>query len=109
MTREIETVDELIAYANEVGSPFFSPETMRFFRSRVQGAVGIVPGNYFVTSEKREGDRRRYTVRRFTIAGDGSIRFDTVGEFGQWRTADRAKRAAWTHALGWVSTPAGGE
>lgn len=106
MTREIETVGELIAYANEAGSPFFSPETMRFFRSRV--VDGIISGQYFVTSEKREGERRLYTVRRFTVAEDGSVRFDTVGEFGRWRTADRAKREAWTLALGWVSTPAGG-
>ena len=107
MTREIETVDELIAYANEKGSPFFSPGTMKFFRSRVQ--TGIISGKYFVTSEKNGDERRMYTLRQFTIAGDGSIRFDTVGDFGAWRTADRARREAWTHALGWVSTPAGGE
>ena len=44
---------------------YFSPDTMRFFKSRVmQDVFPLEDGALFVTSERREGDVRRYTIRR---------------------------------------------
>ena len=76
---------------------WFSPDTMRFFRTRVgryvyQGGGGI----YFVTSEQyRPGASRLYSVRRFWPEAD---EISTVGEFQGYKTRalaiGAAKRAA---------------
>src|SRR5689334_10441256 len=71
-----------IREANErVGRFFFSPDTMRFFLSRVLPTVYEgVGGTYFITSEQFVGSEstgpRRYTVRR--AEADGEINTATV-------------------------------
>jgi hypothetical protein len=80
-----------IEYANtSAGHYFFSPSTMRFFRSKI-ASRSIIGGRYFITSEQFDASSPRlYTIR---IANDdGSI--DTVGEFQQYETVEAAKRAA---------------
>lgn len=72
------------------GGRWFSPDNLRFFRSKVYPEV--YGGRLFVSSELSPfpGDSRRYTVR--SVDEDGSI--DTVGEFGQHATLSAARRAA---------------
>ena len=64
------------------GFKFFSPDSMRFFRSRPQG-VPPYKGRVFVTSEKSGWNAPRYyTVR--CIRPDGGI--DTIGGFQGFST-----------------------
>lgn len=78
-----------IKRANELAKQyFFEPATMRFFRSRV--APGVYGGRYFITSEQFDANSPRlYTIRE--VAPNGHI--ETVGEFQQYETLDKAKRA----------------
>jgi hypothetical protein len=71
---------------------WFSPDTIRFFRSRIQPTVYPVPdGAVFVTSEAREaGTPRMFTVR-FARDGGG---IDTVGDFMGYTRARPAHVAA---------------
>jgi hypothetical protein len=80
---------ESVKRANEkLGHYFFSPSTLRFFKSRV--GTRVYYGRYFITSEQFDyNSPRLYTIR---IANDdGSI--DTVGEFQQYTTRAAAVRA----------------
>lgn len=78
-----------IARANNdaAGFYFFSPDTMRFFRSRL---CGRMYGRFFVTSERGPYAVRRYTVRRSDP--DGAV--STFSTFQQHTTRDSAIRAA---------------
>ena len=62
------------------GYHFFNAGTMRFFDSRAAGP--IYGRRLFVTSERFEGESRRYTIR--VAHDDGSI--GTLGEFQQFAT-----------------------
>lgn len=80
-----------IEYANtSAGQYFFSPSTMRFFRSKVASRT-VINGRYFITSEQFDDDSPRlYTIRRAN--DDGTI--STIGEFQQYETVTAAKAAA---------------
>ena len=80
-----------IEYANtSAGHYFFSPSTMRFFRSKI-ASRNVINGRYFITSEQFDASSPRlYTIRRAN--DDGTI--DTVGDFQQYETAKAAKAAA---------------
>ena len=82
-----------IKYLNKKkGQYFFSPDTMRFFHSRVgQTAYAINGVAFFVTSEQREYDTpRKYTVRKADLeSGD----ICTVGEFHFYDTNAQAMSA----------------
>ena len=68
-----KTVSEIIELNKERGRFFFSPETMMFFSSRIEGNR-VYGTKYFVTSEQFEssdGDLpREYTVRAASDDGD---------------------------------------
>jgi hypothetical protein len=70
----------------DAGHFYFSPHTMRFFRSRVSSELFGPAGSVFITSEKNEGMGyefpRGYTVRR--INDDATIA--QVSEFQQFST-----------------------
>jgi hypothetical protein len=79
--------------ANKASGRFwFSPDTMRFFRSKVEGGlISFGSRQFFITSEQfvpSEGpaDPRKFTVRE--ALADGSV--DTVGEFQGFATKDAA-------------------
>ena len=79
---------QLKQLARDCGSYFFSPDTMRFFNSRVSNNVW--GGRYFITSERYDYNTpRRYTVREFTYS-NGVLEFDTVGEFQEFPTMSQA-------------------
>lgn len=100
----VHTVSDLRAIADHAGSFFFSPATMRFFKSRVlegvypAGDSRAVPGAvfYFVTSEVYGDAPRHYTVRRAVLGSQRddrpAIDIDTVGE--HHATPAEARRAA---------------
>jgi hypothetical protein len=87
------------------GFHFFSPDTLRFFSSRIGTTVyGVwhfehknyadqVGGQYFITSERNTmGDYPRlYTVRRFNpVTGNIS----TIGGFQAYKTSQGAAKRA---------------
>ncbi|MCR5888332.1 hypothetical protein LRS06_11270 [Hymenobacter sp. J193] len=75
------------------GGYFFSPDSMRFFHSRVSEKVHQGPGGiYFVTSEQFDDcSPRLYTVRRFNPTSRG---IDTAGEFQAHTTSRQAHAEA---------------
>ena len=101
----VYTSEDIRAIADHAGSFYFSPDTMRFFSSRILpdawqiDGYATAPGRryVFVTSERHGDDApRHYAVRLATLvtARDGrpAIDIDTVGEYHD--TAYAAKRAA---------------
>lgn len=73
----------------QIGNYWFSPDTMRFFNSRIES--GLIRGRYFVTSEAYDEDApRRYSIR---VAHDGGS-IDTVGDFQGYQTLSEALAAA---------------
>ena len=93
-----QDIDELVSLVKRSGSHFFDPDTMRFFRSRVDHWTFAGPdGWYFVTSEQHNHSRgtepRKYTVRRLCIA-DNDISLDELEAFQHYPTLTRARMAA---------------
>lgn len=72
----IRTIAELQELNIANGGCWFSKDTIRFFRTRIES--GILYGHYFISSEQREDDTpRKFTVRSFDDEGG----IDTIGEF----------------------------
>ena len=84
---------DCIRRANEDARMYwFSPDTMRFFRSRVSDQVYQGPGGiYFVSSERGPEMPRMYTVRRFRPDTGG---VETAEEFQGYAKATQARRVA---------------
>lgn len=79
------SIGEIIEANKAAGLFFFSPATMRLFRSRILSEV--IQGCLFVTSERAPDQPRRFTVRQ--AWADGKV--ETLGEFQQFATAREAK------------------
>ena len=80
------TIQQIKDANKAIGNHWFSPDTIRYFRSIVRGPV---IGNMFVSSERYNGDtERRYTIRECI---DGRI--ETVGEFQQYASKRQALKA----------------
>lgn len=76
------------------GGFFFNPDTMRFFKSRLQ-TLPPYKGRVFVTSERCGWNSpRKYTVR--VVRPDGNI--DTVYGFQAFQCRQTAHRAAEKYA-----------
>lgn len=72
----------------EKGQYFFTPDTMRFFKSKVESK--LYKDKYFITSEQAPDMPRKYSVRKFDKkTGDIS----TVGEFQAYGSKESAKEA----------------
>jgi len=84
------TIAEARKLNAEKGHYFFSRDTMRFLKSRVEST--ILKGEYFITSEQLDlferGNPRRYKIRRINWE-TGNI----STEPGSYRTKDAAKDA----------------
>ena len=101
----ITTTWQLRKMADEIGSPYFAPETMRFFSSRLSSHIRPLSdfSGYFVTSERApfDGSARRYSVRSFRAYWDTDefggpvprVTFGTVGEFQEHATMRAAVKA----------------
>jgi len=101
----IRSTDDIIAIADHAGSHFFSPDTMRFFSSRVLSDVWPVESYataeghryFFVTSERHGDDApRHYAVRILTLGSkrDNRPAVDIMTVGGYYATARAAKAAA---------------
>lgn len=86
-TPELNTIGDVERLNSGTGHHFFSPGAMRFFKSRIDG--NLLYGRYFVTTEKRESEARRATLR--IAMDDGSI--ETAGEFQQFANPAAARKA----------------
>lgn len=99
------------AQAARMGSHWFSPSTMRFFRSRVAqyGYSMVDPYEqpkearvFFVSSEQFQGSDGRRATRAYTVRvmnwATGDV--DTVGEFQAYGSRGSADRAARKLAAG---------
>lgn len=70
----------------EVGLFWFSPDSMRFFRSRIESE--LIGGKFFVTSEQYNEDTPRfYSVRKYDSK---THHIDTVGKFQGYGTCQDA-------------------
>src|SRR4051794_19932627 len=83
------TVEQIKQANRDAGQHFFSPDTMRFFKSRVMDFV--TGGRFFVTSEQNGySDPRMWSIRE--AMPDGTI--ESYSEFQQYSSGAVAKRAA---------------
>jgi len=91
-TKNIYTIEDLKRANEEAGRYFFSPNTMRFFASRVLEGIWKV-GDYvlFCTSEKKgfRDSSREYSVRVMNPEG-----YVMPGRKDTYSTARAAKKAA---------------
>ena len=107
----METIQTIKNRNKEKGYFFFSRDTMRFFKSKVESTLyygGDLYG-YFVTSEKRgfEDNRRCYKVRQANfLTGNVSTIPDTKGKaeyLGCGDAIDHAKHLASLDAAEWLA------
>ncbi len=90
-------IHEVQANHEAAGGHWFSPETKKAFRSKVDPKLHNGPGGqYFVSSEKNDWDKRTsngrsYTVRK--VENNGAF-ITTHGQFGEHPTLGRARTAA---------------
>ena len=89
-------IDEVKRRSEKNAKYFFTPDTMRFFSSRVLELAWKKDDEiYFITSEadssiyKHQGSNRAFTVRKST--SDGSI--ETIGKFQEHATKRYAQKA----------------
>jgi hypothetical protein len=102
MTRlqTVYSVTDIQANADRCGSFWFSPDTMRFWRTRVlSGVYPMANGSIlFVTSDRTWDDGREYKVRSYSTYLDDNgmerVNIDTVGN--SYSTARAAKKMART-------------
>jgi hypothetical protein len=84
------TVHAIKQANKDAGQYFFSPDTMRFFNTKI-ASKRVYGGRYFITSEQFDyNSPRLYTIRE--AKPDGTI--DDASEFQQFSTVEQAKRAA---------------
>lgn len=109
------TLAELADRASRAGSYWFTPDTMRFFGSRVsESTIRRLPDAdgcevwRFVSSETdAHGEDRRYSVREIRFWGEWKeslgraverCTVDTLGDFRGYATSREAKRDAYLPA-----------
>jgi hypothetical protein len=86
------TIGDIERANYNAGGHWFSPDTKKFFRSRILGDVYQGTGGiYFVSSEKSPSGPRAFTIREFNPV-DASI--DTFCDSFQTLTRSRAQRIA---------------
>lgn len=66
------------------GHYWFSPDTMEFFKSRIE--TDLIDGQFFISSEKPPHGPRAYTIR--AVREDATIA--TLGNFGEYATLEDA-------------------
>lgn len=88
------TMSHIKTFCWNRGSHFFSPDTMRFFSSRIQ-MTPPYKGRVFVTSERMNWNSPRlYTVR--VVKPSGHI--ETIGDFGGFTSRQSAHHYAEAYA-----------
>ncbi len=91
-SRTPRDIHEVQLNHESAGGHWFSPETKRFFASKIDSKLHTGPGGqYFASSEKPPGGQRAYTVRKVEKNG---LDIQTHGEFMEHPTLGRARTAA---------------
>lgn len=93
------SLEQLKRATESIGHNFFSPETMRYFQSRISSGDRVIAGRIIITSERDRAPypawdgRRRYTVRVFHDDGRpaGSLA-PTDDAFAYFGSLDSARR-----------------
>lgn len=86
------SIDAIKKTNDKAGLFFFSPSTMRWFKSRVSSNVFPTPhGAVFITSERNDGYPRLFTTR-YIHENTGHI--ETIGEFQEFKSRSGALKAA---------------
>ena len=84
-----KTIDEIKQANEDAGQCWFSPSSMKFFRSKVHSPV--YEGNFFVSSEQASaGHPRLFSVRY--LDENGHVK--TKGKFQRYTTLVLARRVA---------------
>lgn len=95
------SVRDIMRQHDQAGSYWFTPDTMRFFRTRLCEAACYPSekerATYFVTSEQPPHGSRKYSVRK---ASWDNADISTIGEFCGYATRGTADRAAKRMAKG---------
>jgi hypothetical protein len=90
MKKKRLSIGDIKELNRKAGQHWFSPDTMRFFKSKIpQDHVGLVNNRYFITSEKSPWDKRKYSIREWL---GKSKTIETVGDFGSFNTKSQAER-----------------
>lgn len=90
----INSMGDVMERNANAGYFYFSDETLRYFNSRVDGAIFKAANGlkiYFCTSEKQRGYNRRWSVRAFDVETSD---INTYGEFQGYGTLAQARKAA---------------
>ena len=88
------SIDEVKRINAQSGYYFFSPDTMRFFKSRICGE--LYDNRYFVTSERQHDSMnhtsypRQYSIREFNF-DTGDVRAARVEIPNQWSTTGESR------------------
>lgn len=90
----INSMGDVMRRNANAGYFYFSPDTLAFFNSWVDGAIFKAADGtkiYFCTSEKQRGYKRLFSVRVFDVE---TADIETFGEFQGYRTLIQARKAA---------------
>ena len=88
------TIGEIKAANRDRGHYWFSPDTMRFFRSRILG--GPIKGRFFIASRQCVFSDGTAAPREYVVHAardDGSIETLMLNEIGHYQTAGAARTA----------------
>ena len=93
------TIRDIITAHEAAGGFYFTPDTMRFFRSQIRPTVYEGPGGiFFVTSEQFVGSagpqKRCYTVRQFHPDRCNISTYGRFNELTKSAAMAKARRAA---------------
>ena len=86
-----DDIDEMREDNKAIGHHWFSPDTMRYFRTRIHG--GVIAGHYFITSEQFQPLYGAPEPRRYTVRTCSAGHVDTIGDFGAYESLADARRA----------------
>lgn len=84
--------------AREDGCYFFTPDTMRFFNSRIHDVKRVKGTDDYrmITSEQFEDEPRKFSVRHVHMpTRTKTMSVDVVGVLGQHATIDEARAHIW--------------
>jgi len=82
-------VHDIVRKNREIGLSFFSPDTMKFWSTRLSARIYTVPeGAFFVTSDVWGGGDRLYSVRFARNSGE-VVNMTRLPRMGSLRAAHR--------------------
>lgn len=81
------TMDDVKRNNKEAGRYFFSPDTMKFFKSKIESK--LLKGRFFITSEQAGDEHsREFTIR---VYDTNTHKISTMGGFQAYKTKEEAE------------------